>query len=412
MPVLLRYIRTDTDKNQGIASIMQTTPVQTNLKKQTVALLMPVLNESSGVQLTLDSVFASIRLPDEIIIADGGSTDDTLTWVERYRDRGIPLVITANPKVYAGAGRNAAAALTQCDVLLCVDFGNRLDRHWIAEMTAPFEQDPQLDFTAGTSVPLISSDYEFCVAAIHYHLNALLGRIPIIELLSNQQTPSSSDSNGTLQQASEQLHAALQRHGLTAQLPKTLEPGGLGLGVRRSCWLRMGGMPDWLRASEDHLFGRKLMQAQTRYQTCAGARLYHHMRSNPRALFKQMFVYARGNGQTHHKRPLIFKTAGVYLALITCLFLPLPLVINVMCATLLLGLYGYHQGVRKVRIVAGKAFHLQLIPLCFAVLLPRDFGMIAGYFKGCYDWWTDPQYPINYAKYLLGAEGANRSPNE
>ncbi len=364
-------------------------PIQ---QKKTVALLMPVLNESNGVQLTLDSVFASTRLPDEIIIADGGSTDDTINWIERYRDRGIPLIVTQNPKVYAGAGRNAAAALSTSDILLCVDFGNRLDRHWIAEMTEPFEQDPQIDFTAGTSVPLISNDYEYCVAAIHYHLNALLGKIPIIELLTSQPE--------NCQQDKAQLPKALHRHGLAKQLPAKLEPGSLGLGVRRSCWQSMGGMPEWLRASEDNLFGRKLMQSQAHYQTCSGARLYHHIRSNPQALFKQMFIDERGNGQTNHPRRLVFKTAGVYLALLGCLLLPLPLVINLFFSLALFGMYGYHQGVRKVRKVAGDKFHPRYIPISFAVLLPRDLGMITGYIKGYYDWWTDPQYPINYADYL------------
>lgn len=386
---------------------IQSASLQADARKHTIALLMPVLNESSNVQLTLDSVFASTRLPDEIIIADGGSTDDTLTWIERYRDRGIALVVTQNPKVYAGAGRNEAAALTQCDILLCLDFGNRLDRHWIAEMAAPFEQDAQIEFTAGTAVPLISSDYEFCVAAIHYHLNALLSKIPIIELLSTSNDASldnASHDNVSHDKASGRFYVALQRYGLAAQLPKKLVPGGLGLGVRRSCWLRLGGMPDWLRASEDNLFGRKLMQTSARYETCAGARLYHHMRSNPRELFKQMFTYARGSGQTHHTRPLVLKTTGVYLTLIACLFLPLPLLMNGLCAALLFGLYGYHQGVRKIYKVAGKNFQLRYIPLAFAVLVPRDIGMMGGYFKGCYDWWTDPKYPINCEKYLQSSE--------
>lgn len=371
--------------------------------RHTIALLMPVLNESSDVQITLDSIFASTRLPDEIVIADGGSTDDTLAWIERYKDRGIPLKITHNPKIYAGAGRNAAAALTSCDLLLCVDFGNRLDRHWIAEMAAPFEQDPSIEFTAGTAVPLINSDFEYCVAAIHYHLNQLLGKIPVIELLSGESTVTSSTVN--------KLPEALTRHGLAKKIPAKLEPGGLGLAVRRSCWEKLGGMPAWLRASEDHLFGQKLMAMQAKYQTCAGARLYHHMRSSPKDLFKQMFIYARGNGQTHHKRPLVIKTACVYLAIFACFLLPIPLLMNIVFALVLLGIYVYHQGIRKIRITAGKNFQWQYVPLAFGVLLPRDAGMIAGYCKGCYDWWTDPQYPVNYASYLKETPAPYQSDN-
>ena len=49
----------------------------------TVSLVIPVPNEGPRVAATLDSVFAGTRLPDEIIVADGRSEDDTAAYCER-----------------------------------------------------------------------------------------------------------------------------------------------------------------------------------------------------------------------------------------------------------------------------------------------------------------------------------------
>jgi len=71
---------------------------------------MPVKNEERSVGPTLDAVFASTRLPDEIVIADGQSVDRTLERVEAYTGRGVPIRVVPNPQIFAGAGRNHAAA--------------------------------------------------------------------------------------------------------------------------------------------------------------------------------------------------------------------------------------------------------------------------------------------------------------
>ncbi|MEM6277660.1 MAG: glycosyltransferase, partial [Pseudomonadota bacterium] len=79
-------------------------------KKLTVAALMPCLNEEQSVDRSLGALFNGSRWPDEIIVADGGSTDGTMAKISAWRERGLPIKVVNNVKVLPGAGRNAAAA--------------------------------------------------------------------------------------------------------------------------------------------------------------------------------------------------------------------------------------------------------------------------------------------------------------
>ncbi|HET7498442.1 MAG TPA: glycosyltransferase, partial [Candidatus Eisenbacteria bacterium] len=49
-----------------------------------VALIVTVRNEEASIDALLDSLLGGSRAPDEIVVADGGSTDRT---VERLRHR-------------------------------------------------------------------------------------------------------------------------------------------------------------------------------------------------------------------------------------------------------------------------------------------------------------------------------------
>ncbi|MBN1967720.1 MAG: glycosyltransferase, partial [Anaerolineae bacterium] len=42
-----------------------------------ISLIMTVFNEGDTIQAVMESLLAQTRPPDEIVIVDGGSTDDT-----------------------------------------------------------------------------------------------------------------------------------------------------------------------------------------------------------------------------------------------------------------------------------------------------------------------------------------------
>ncbi|MBS0346730.1 MAG: glycosyltransferase [Proteobacteria bacterium] len=335
--------------------------------RQTVAVVMPSLNEEASVDATLNAVFASTRLPDEIVVADAFSKDRTRERIAAFAERGVPIRLIDNPGIFAGAGRNAAAQATHCDILLFLDFGNIVDPGWIEAMTQPFESGT-VDAVGGLFIPFCENDFERCIAAIQYQEAILFARLPRAEQI--------------------------------ARLPDKIRLGGLGSAVSRDCYTRIGGMPAWLRAGEDQLFGHKLLAAGARIAPALDARLFHHMRDTPGALYRQNLVYARGDGYTNTGQAHYGRTFALYAAILASL-LALPwLPAGGIMAAALFGAYGYATGFRRLRRVHGTAFALRQLASIPLILLPKDIGTIAGYIQGRWGWLTRPQLRTDYHAYM------------
>lgn len=335
--------------------------------RKTVAVIMPSLNEEASVDATLNAVFASTRLPDEIVVADAFSRDSTRQGIAAFAERGIPIKLIDNPGIFAGAGRNAAAQATRCDILLFLDFGNIVDPGWIEAMTQPFESDT-VDAVGGLFIPFCENDFERCIAAIQYQEAILFARLPRTEQL--------------------------------ARLPDKIRLGGLGSAIRRDVYARIGGMPAWLRAGEDQLFGHKLLAAGARIAPALDARLFHHMRDSASALFRQNLVYARGDGYTNTGQSHYQRTFALYAAILAGLLaLPwLPAAGGVSVA--LFASYAYATGFRRLRRVHGSRFALRQLASIPFILLPKDIGTFVGYIQGRWGWLTRPQLRTDYHAYM------------
>ncbi len=75
----------------------------------TVSVVVITYNSARTIDATLASIAAQDRPPDEVVISDDASRDDTLAVVERWRDR-LPLVVLDNPG-NVGIGFNRARAM-------------------------------------------------------------------------------------------------------------------------------------------------------------------------------------------------------------------------------------------------------------------------------------------------------------
>ncbi|OGL61765.1 hypothetical protein A3C09_01935 [Candidatus Uhrbacteria bacterium RIFCSPHIGHO2_02_FULL_47_44] len=62
---------------------------------QTISLIIPTYQHASTLVRCLDSIFAQTRKPDEVIVVDDGSTDNTQEVLKSYRDR-VQVVVQAN----------------------------------------------------------------------------------------------------------------------------------------------------------------------------------------------------------------------------------------------------------------------------------------------------------------------------
>lgn len=339
------------------------------MSRRTVSLIMPAKNEEKSVGPTLDAVFASTRLPDEIIVADGQSVDRTVERLQAYMERGVVVRVVPNPQIFAGAGRNRAAAVATGDVLLFLDFGILVHPRWIEEMARPFEQTAGIDAVGGRFEPQMESEFQYCVAGIECREMILFSR----------------------------LSRAEQRLRVAGQIDLSV---GV-LAITRNCYQRLGGMPTWLRAAEDKLFGWKMRSARARTVLSLDAVCYLQIRRDTKTLFTQNFIYARGDGRIHcplghrERRNLLF-----YVAILVALgygaihpaILPVPL--------LFFGAYLYRAGVRHVMKVGGGTVRLSHLLRIARIVIAKDAGHYLGHLVGIFDWITKPHYRQFYQDYM------------
>jgi len=82
------------------------------------AVIVPTYNRAHHVRAAIDSILAQDLPPEEIIVVDDGSTDDTAGVLAGYGDR-IRVIAQANAGV--SAARNAGAAVATADWLTFLD---------------------------------------------------------------------------------------------------------------------------------------------------------------------------------------------------------------------------------------------------------------------------------------------------
>ena len=97
----------------------------------TLTVVVPALNEAARLPLLFDALERQTRRPDQVVVADAGSTDDTRVVAVA---RGAVVVDGGKPAV----GRNAGARVATGDRLLFLDADDELDDDFIASALEEF----------------------------------------------------------------------------------------------------------------------------------------------------------------------------------------------------------------------------------------------------------------------------------
>lgn len=220
-----------------------------------VSVICTVLNEGQAIHKLLDSLAQQTRRPDEIIIVDGGSSDDTVAILEDFAQRrSLSLRVIVAPGANISRGRNLAIEAAAGPIIASTDAGVRLDPRWLEELLRPFEATPGPAVVAGFFTPDPHTAFEVAMGAT--------------------VLPAVSDIN-----------------------PATFLPSSRSIAFLKSSWRAAGQYPEWLDFCEDLIFDFRLRYEAGPFAFAPQAVVYFRPRGSLRAFFKQYYQYARGDGK-------------------------------------------------------------------------------------------------------------------
>ncbi|MDK2789034.1 MAG: hypothetical protein PWP07_2279 [Epulopiscium sp.] len=216
-----------------------------------LTLITTVRNEEHSIEYYIQSILFQTRPPDEIIVVDGGSKDQTVPKIQEYIKNGAPIKLIIDENANIAKGRNIAISNASHCIILSTDAGCKLSNDWVENISKPFfEQDA--DVVAGFYKASPENFFEKCV------------------------------SEFTLP---------------TVQEFNMFQPSSRSIAFTKQAWEKVGGYPEWLYTAEDTLFNIKLKEAGCKFVFAKDAVVYWRPRRNFKELFKQYFLYAKGDSQ-------------------------------------------------------------------------------------------------------------------
>lgn len=99
---------------------------------ESLTIVIPCYNYADYVAEAIDSVLSQSRLPDEIIVINDGSTDNSLEVISKYADR-VKIVDQKNAGIVAA--KNKGFGLAACDWVLFLDADDKIKPSYIDLLT-------------------------------------------------------------------------------------------------------------------------------------------------------------------------------------------------------------------------------------------------------------------------------------
>jgi glycosyltransferase involved in cell wall biosynthesis len=114
-----------------------------------LSLVIPVYNEEHYIGACLEAVTRQIRLPDEVIVVDNGSTDASRSVIDGFVGR-LQMTVLSESRQGAMYARDAGFDAATGEVIGRIDADTLLDPHWCERVEQYIESDPELDAIAGS----------------------------------------------------------------------------------------------------------------------------------------------------------------------------------------------------------------------------------------------------------------------
>lgn len=320
------------------------------------SLISTVFNEEENVGALIDSVHSQSLLPNEFIIVDGGSNDNTVgiikEKIKQYPNLNIKLYIKKGNR---SIGRNDAIKQSKNEIVAITDAGSTLDKEWFRNIVLPFENS-KIDVVAG----YYRGKYEnaFQKSLIPYAL--------VMEDKIN---------------------------------PGNFLPATRSMALKRSVWRKVGGFNEKLSHNEDYAFANEIKTAGYKIYFQKNAIAYWIPRRNIIQAFKMFFRFAYGDIESGILRPNVVYIYLRYFLIIYLLGL-VPIIKSIKLDLFLISLFlayiiwSISKNFKYVRDIRAL-FYLPLLQIT------SDFSVISGSAAG----FIRKIHISNLLNYLLSNKG-------
>jgi glycosyltransferase involved in cell wall biosynthesis len=234
-----------------------------------ISVAVPVRDEAHTVERLLESLIGQSRAPDEIVLADGGSTDRTVEIARRYATRGVKI-IQIGP-AFPGRARNEATRAALHDWVAFIDGGCIAEPNWLAALAAMAETHTDTRVVYGNYVPELSNGWQLAQA---------LTIVPPLDRSTGCRPPSTASCL-----------------------------------VHRSVLAAAGGFSEHLRAAEDLIFFDRVAELQLSIGHAPEAVVRWSPPLDAASVFRRLRLYSQhhlraGLGRTWHRRVMAMDVAA------------------------------------------------------------------------------------------------------
>lgn len=211
-----------------------------------ISLIVTSYNEAKNVEAWCNTLLAMSNYPNELIVADSDSTDDTVSLLKHFLASSPFRVVVLSGKCSISEGRNKSIKNASNERIAISDFGVEFDSEWIGNIFSSLDQ---CDWVGGCYKLIWANKTQrsFC---------RIFDREP--------QT----------------LNA------------ETFLPSSRSFGIRKKIFLELGGYNTSLIIGEDTEFVLKLKKINAKYCLARNAIVYWYPRETLEQLYTQHFKYA------------------------------------------------------------------------------------------------------------------------
>jgi len=142
-----------------------------------ISIVIPVFNEEKSIILLLKSLMQQSYKPDEILISDGGSTDNTIANINKLDKKNFNIKIYNRIGKCRGAGRNEGIKNAKNKLIALIDAGTYPDKYWLERLSKPIIDNNKIEIVYGAAKPITDTLFKKSIASVIISKNNYSGLI-------------------------------------------------------------------------------------------------------------------------------------------------------------------------------------------------------------------------------------------